>query len=80
MILLLLGLSARKLDPGMLIAGSCSLVISAAAHAGQDEVDAAARHLQYGVISEDDTGGRDRRRVGFSSRPVEKLVAGETYA
>ncbi|KAF4806682.1 hypothetical protein CGCSCA5_v014141 [Colletotrichum siamense] len=80
MILLLLGLSARKLDPGMPIAGSCSLVISAAAHAGQDEVDAAARHLQYGVISEDDTGGRDRRRVGFSSRPVEKLVDGETYA
>ncbi|KAJ5002448.1 hypothetical protein K4K48_013325 [Colletotrichum sp. SAR 10_66] len=73
-------LSARKLDPGMPIAGSCSLVISAAAHAGQDEVDAAARHLQYGVISEDDTGGRDRRRVGFSSRPVEKLVDGETYA
>ncbi|KAI8181002.1 hypothetical protein KHU50_002735 [Colletotrichum sp. SAR 10_65] len=73
-------LSARKLDPGMPIAGSCSLVISAAAHAGQDEVDAAARHLQYGVISEDDTGGRDRRRVGFSSRSVEKLVDGETYA
>ncbi|KAL3303888.1 hypothetical protein RB213_015992 [Colletotrichum asianum] len=80
MILLLLVLSARKSDPGVPIAGSCSLAISAAAHAGQDEVDAAARHLQYGVISEDGTGGRDRRRVDFSSRPVEKLVAGETYA
>ncbi|KAF3797185.1 hypothetical protein GCG54_00009155 [Colletotrichum gloeosporioides] len=80
MIPLPLGLSARKLGPGMPIAGSCSLAISAPAHAGQDEVDAAACHLQYGVISEDGTGGRDRRQVGFPSRLVEKPVSGETYA
>ncbi|KAI8305602.1 hypothetical protein K4K59_012125 [Colletotrichum sp. SAR11_240] len=80
MILLLLGLSAKTLDPGMPIAGSCSLAISAAAHAGKNEVDAAARPLQYGVITEDGTDEKGRRRVGFSSRPVEKLVDGETYA
>ncbi|KAE9582748.1 hypothetical protein CGMCC3_g1083 [Colletotrichum fructicola] len=80
MILLLLGLSARRLDPGMPIAGSCSLAISAAAHAGKNEVDAAAQHIQYGVITEDGIDERGRRRIGFSSRPVEKLVAGETYA
>ncbi|EQB43346.1 hypothetical protein CGLO_18004 [Colletotrichum gloeosporioides Cg-14] len=80
MILLLLGLSAKRLDPGMPIAGSCSLAISAAAHAGKNEVDAAARPLQYGVITEDGTDEKGRRRVGFSSRPVEKLVDGETYA
>ncbi|KAJ0379934.1 hypothetical protein COL26b_001750 [Colletotrichum chrysophilum] len=72
-----LQLSYRYIVPIMVI---MAFMHCAAAHAGQDEVDVAARHLQYGFISEDGTGGRDRRRVGFSSRPVEKLVAGETYA
>jgi hypothetical protein len=78
LILALVGFSLRKLDPGMPIAGSCSLAISAAAHASQNEEDAALKQLMYGVLDEPvDKLGRER--VGFSSRGVAPLVNGTVY-
>ncbi|WYZ34024.1 hypothetical protein EsH8_I_000300 [Colletotrichum jinshuiense] len=79
LILMLIGFSLRRLDPGIPIAGSCSLAISAAAHTGSYEADAAAHPLQYGVITQAGVDELGRRRVGFSSTPVEPLVRDEAY-
>ena len=79
MILALAGLSLRRLNPGIPLARSCSLAISAACHPGKDETDAAAKPVQYGIITGEEQDNLGRRRVGFSSRPVEPLVQNEVY-
>ncbi|KAH7311514.1 hypothetical protein B0I35DRAFT_514278 [Stachybotrys elegans] len=79
LLLFLIGLSFRRLDPGIPVAGSCSLAISAASHPSEKEVHPAALPLQYGVMKDVEPDELGRRRVGFSSREVDPLVAGEAY-
>ncbi|KAH7304094.1 hypothetical protein B0I35DRAFT_445883 [Stachybotrys elegans] len=79
MILALLGLSRRKLHPGIPVAASCSLAISAATHAAQNELDAAVLPIQYGVVISSGEEEEGRTQIGFSSRLVESLVDGKVY-
>ncbi|KAI9148394.1 Long-chain-alcohol oxidase FAO2 [Paramyrothecium foliicola] len=72
--LLLLALSLRQLDPGIPVAGSCSIAISAVTHLHKEELNASSLPLQYGVIAAAGVDELGRRRVGFSTGPVEVLV------
>ena len=77
-VLALVGLSARKLDRCMPIAGSCSLAIAAAC-SHPDEDDPATLPLMYGVMGECKLGEHERLHVGFSSKEVARLVDGVVY-
>ena len=78
LIIALLGCSLFRLHPGIPVASSCSLAISAAAHA--NEKDAAIKPLMYGVILPKPSEKRDRAKVGFSCHDVGPLIDGETYS
>ncbi|OJD38672.1 uncharacterized protein BKCO1_400095 [Diplodia corticola] len=83
-------LGARRLAPGVPLAGSCSAAIAAACHApeGADE----ARPLMWGVVpgvefdgqqTSTGGGGHDAVKVGhcaLSDGPVDMPVAGNMYA
>lgn len=80
-ILVLAGLSLRKLKPGIPIARggySNSLALSAAAHTASDEPDAAFLPLKYGIIRRSEDSDCIER-VGFSSHGVDPLTLGSTY-
>lgn len=79
LVVALLGFSLCSLPPGMPIAGSCSLAISAAAHAAEGEDDPGALPLMYGVLETDSRDGLEEVRVGFSSRAVSALKKGKGY-
>ena len=76
----LYGLAFRKLDPGMPIAASCSLLLSAACHLGGNEENAALQPLKYGVVSDNQSNEKAKARVGFSSQEVAPLVSGVIYS
>ncbi|KAH7319986.1 hypothetical protein B0I35DRAFT_225134 [Stachybotrys elegans] len=79
MMIALLWLSRRQLEPTVPLAASCSLAISAATHAAQGETDAAIMPIQYGIVP---AAGKDEegyRRIGFSSERVEPLSLTEVY-
>ncbi|KAL8977763.1 MAG: hypothetical protein Q9205_006503 [Flavoplaca limonia] len=70
----LLGL--RRYTPEMPLAATCSAAISAACHRPDDDQDAAALPLQWGVVSTKDGIGH----CCFSSKLVGPLVPGRMYA
>ena len=77
-VLVLVALSFRKLDPGMPLVGPCSVAIAAACENQQDP-RAALKPLKYGVMIEHAPDEQGRQRVGFSSREVEPLVNNVIY-
>ncbi|KAK3616306.1 hypothetical protein LTR56_026037 [Elasticomyces elasticus] len=78
MISALVGLSLLKqLDPGMPVAGSNSVAISAACHLNPGDEGAARLSLMYGVEMGGDEDEHGRAHAGFSSRAVRPLREGE---
>jgi len=76
----LLASAARKLEPGMPLASSCSLAITAACHTSPDDEDAALLPVKYGaVIAEEPESESDRKHACFSSKEVTPLVDGHWY-
>ena len=80
MIFGLFGMSLRKLDPGVPVAGSCSLAISAAAHPSSDEDKIALLPLMYGHIKGEGPRNRTVNLAGFSSKEVSPMIDGARYA
>lgn len=78
LVLALVAMSFRKLDPGMPLVGSCSIAIAAAC-ANQEDRQATLEPLKYGVIADREADEHGRQRVGFSNREVEPLVDGVVY-
>jgi hypothetical protein len=80
-ILALLASAARKLEPGMPLASSCSLAITAACHTSHGDEDAALLPLKYGVvIAEEPDGESGCEHACFSSKEVTPLVDGHWYS
>lgn len=68
-ILGLLASGGRKLDPGMPLASSCSLAITAGCHTGPGNEDTRLLPLKYGVvISEESVGDSECEHACFSSK------------
>ncbi|KAG9952029.1 hypothetical protein KCU85_g2265, partial [Aureobasidium melanogenum] len=79
-ILALLANGMRRLEPGMPLASSCSLAITAACHTGPGDEDARLLPLKYGVvISEESNSDSEYERACFSSKEVTPLVEGHLY-
>jgi hypothetical protein len=77
--LMLFGLTLRKLTPGIPAMGSCSMAISAACHANPQERKPEVLELMYGVVPGSGLDEQGREHVGFSSREVWPLVHGVAY-
>jgi hypothetical protein len=78
LMLALIGLSFRKLHPGIPLVGSCSLAISAACGNAR-ESDAALKPLKYGVLTNREPNEEELQFVGFSQYGVDPLVDGVRY-
>ena len=79
LVLAIIGFSLLSLPPGIPIASSCSLAISAAAHPARGEEDAALQPIMYGVLEQDSNGELTRERLGFSSRKVLRVEKNKVY-
>ncbi|KAJ8109018.1 hypothetical protein OPT61_g7764 [Boeremia exigua] len=81
MVVALIGFGFIPFKPGMPLAGSCSLAISAACHpehhAGAGYVVLSEQKLQWGVVS---TGVDGIGHCAFSTKEVGPLVKGRMYA
>ncbi|THX04654.1 hypothetical protein D6D18_03211 [Aureobasidium pullulans] len=79
-ILALLAVGARRLEPDMPLASSCSLAIAAACHTLWREEDAELLPLKYGVVIREDSNCEDGwEHACFSSKEVTPLVDGRLY-
>jgi hypothetical protein len=78
LIIVMAGLSFRKLSPGMPVVGSCSVALSAACSAA-DKPLAAQYPLQYGVLTKKAPSEYGREFVGLSMELVYPLEDGEMY-
>jgi hypothetical protein len=79
-ILALLANGVRKLEPGMPLASSCSLAITAACHTPAGDEDAALLPLKYGVvIAEEPDSEINCEHACFSSKEATPLVDGHWY-
>jgi len=78
MVLVLLLHGCRKLDPGMPMAGSCSLAISAACHRPADDENAALLPVKWGAVSHETKDGPGH--CCFTSFEVEPPIVGQEYA
>ncbi|KAH0296743.1 hypothetical protein KCU71_g13779, partial [Aureobasidium melanogenum] len=79
-ILALLASGTRKLEPGIPLASSCSLAITAACHTGPGDEDARLMPLKYGVvIAEKSDSNNEYEHACFSSKEVMPLVEGHLY-
>ena len=72
-----LALSFLRLDSGIPVASNCSAAISAACHPPPEDEDAALGLVQWGAVSSDEQGVG---HCSFSSRPVQRLEQGKSYA
>ncbi|CAD0109687.1 unnamed protein product [Aureobasidium uvarum] len=80
-ILALLASGARKLEPGIPLASSCSLAIAAACHTSPGDEDARMLPLKYGVmIAEEPDSVSEYEHACFSSKEVTPLVDGHLYS
>jgi hypothetical protein len=79
MLIALIGVGYIPYNRAMPLAGSCSMVISAACHAEKNDQDQlSTRKLQWGVVQ---AGADDRiGHCSFSALPVEPPVVGQMYA
>lgn len=75
MLAVAVGMGFRRLQSCMPVAGSCSVVIAAAAHGTGEEADEAVREVKWGVVEEGDVG-----HCSFSAGEVGELVVGRRYA
>lgn len=71
-------LSSRRLKPGMLVVGSCSLAISAACHPPQSDKSGAVKPLLWGAVSHEENGKPGH--CCLTSLEVEKPKKGALYA
>lgn len=78
LMLVLVGMSFRKLNPGIPLVGSCSLAISAAC-GNTRESNVETKPLQYGVLSHRAPEQDGTQYVGFSQYEVQPLVTGVRY-
>jgi hypothetical protein len=79
MLIVVVGISLRKLPSSMPIAGSCSMALAAAAHRPDRDVDAAVLPVKWGVVRE----AGDAEDVGhccFTSEEVTEPQEGKLYA
>ncbi|KAK0262716.1 hypothetical protein LTR35_017683 [Friedmanniomyces endolithicus] len=76
----IVAMSCRTLASGMPLAASCSLAISAACHPNAGDEDAALKSIMYGVETDGQLDEKGCRHAAFSSRKVEHLADGVTYA
>lgn len=81
-ILALVANGFRKLDPGMPLASSCSLAITAACHPSSTEENPALLPLKYGVLPNEQIEGDGEKweHACFSSEEVTPLVDKHVYA
>ncbi|KAG9564622.1 hypothetical protein KCU71_g9834, partial [Aureobasidium melanogenum] len=80
LIIALLASGARKFEPGMPLASSCSLAITAACHTGPGDEDARLLPLKYGVVISEESGSdSEYEHASFSSKEVTPLVEGHLY-
>jgi hypothetical protein len=80
-ILAVLACGARNLEPGMPLASSCSLAITAACHTSPGDEDAALLQLKYGVaVAEEPDSESHCEHACFSSKEVTPLVDGHWYS
>jgi hypothetical protein len=80
MMVIVVGFGYMPYKHGMPLAGSCSLAISAACHPGQhlkEGIVFSEQELQWGVVS---TSVDGVGHCAFSSKEVESLIKGRTYA
>lgn len=70
-----LATAARRYQPGMPLASTCSAAISAACHRRPDDVDAAVLPVQWGVVSTKNGIGH----CSFSSKLVGPPIPGRKY-
>ena len=67
----------RRYPPGIPLAATCSVAISAACHPPADDTDAAFRDVQYGEVEKTEN---EVRHCTFTSHAVTTPVVGELYA
>ena len=78
MLLICLGMGARKFQSHMPVVASCSAAIAAACHRPKDDVDAAVLPVQWGDIHSE---GTDQiGHCGFTSDDVQDMIPGRLYA
>ncbi|KAI9714164.1 MAG: hypothetical protein M1812_006492 [Candelaria pacifica] len=80
LIVFVVSLGARRMNPGMQLAGSCSAAISAACHQPPDDDGAADLPVMWGKLPKDMMKEGQIGHCCFSSFSVEKPVPGELYA
>jgi hypothetical protein len=78
LLFVVLAFALRRWRLNMPLAGSCSLVISAACHPGRDEIDPHLKAVQWGVVNK--ASGDGIGHCSFSADPVEELEPGKKYA
>lgn len=78
LMLFAIAMGAKRLNGELPVAGSCSAAISAACHRPTDDIDAAFMPVQWGAVSSDEAD--DIGHCCFTSRVVESVVSGRTYA
>ena len=78
MLLALVFLGFRKLDPGIPLVGSCSLAISAACHRPPGDEDAAYHPIQWGAIEHETSQGPGH--CCLTTYDVEPPIPGQRYA
>jgi hypothetical protein len=79
MLVVVIGMGARKLPSSIPLAGSCSMALAAAAHRPPSDVDAPFLPVKWGVVRESD----DAEGVGhccFTSEEVTEPQEGKLYA
>ncbi|KAI9876003.1 MAG: hypothetical protein M1830_007578 [Pleopsidium flavum] len=77
MVLAVIATGFRRLDPGIPLASSCSIAISAACHPPQDDVNAAILPVMWGAVEEKN---EDVGHCTFTSMEVTPPVKGRLYA
>lgn len=83
MLFYILGISLRKIPPGMPVVGSCSAAISAACHAPTWDMGCEMKTLLWGSVKDPNASLLERyattRHCSFNSSEVESVVAGGEY-
>ena len=76
MVLTVIATGFRRFRPGIPVAGSCSLAISAACHPPPDDVNASVLPVKWGVVRDDSDG---MTHCTFTSQETHLPMAGHMY-
>lgn len=75
-----IGLGFRNLDGRMPVAGSCSIVLAAAAHRPEVDVDAAGLPVKWGEVAIGSASDPPIGHLCFTSEEVTEAQEGNLYA